>query len=145
MRAPGDDEVRSTPELELELPSRPEFVRVARQAVGALARLHQVPDDIVDDIKLAVSEACTQSVATSTNGDGRPLALRAWAEPDRIAIELADPAPSLRGDQDEGDRPFDQTLALPVIQGLVDEVAVTPREDRGATLRMVIAIPESPR
>lgn len=145
MRAPGGDEVRSIPELEIELPPRPEFVRVARHAVGALARLHQVPDDIVDDIKLAVSEACTQSVAASTDGDGRPLALRVWAEPDRMAIELADPAPSLLGDGDERDLPFDQTLALPVIQGLVDEVAAKPRADGGATLRMVIAIPESSR
>lgn len=152
MRAPSEEEASPTPELEIELPPRPEFVRVARHAVGALARLHEVPDDVVDDIKLAVSEACTQAIASAADGDGEPLAVRAWAGADRMAIELADPTSTLLrevagppSDLDTEDLPFDRALALPVIRGLVDELAVTPRGDQGATLRMVITTGESTR
>ena len=47
------------PELDLELPAKPAFVRTARHAVAALARMHDLPDDVIEDVRIAVSEGCT--------------------------------------------------------------------------------------
>src|SRR5438034_836752 len=49
--------------VELEIPARPEFVALARLLVSAMASGHGgLADDRVDDLKLAVSEACTNAI-----------------------------------------------------------------------------------
>lgn len=140
-----------SPELELEFPPRPEFVRLARHTVAALARLHDVMDDVVDDIKLAVSEACT--TAMSSLAEGREaLVIRASAIDESLTIDVVDPASAVLRevagdptDLDTEDLPFERSLALPVIRGLVDHVIVTARDGGGATLRMVISTEAPPK
>jgi serine/threonine-protein kinase RsbW len=141
----------SVPELELEFPPKPEFVRLARHTVGALARLHDVLDDVVDDIKLAVSEACTTAIG-SPEGEREPLVIRASAAGQSLAIDVVDQASTVLrevagdpSDLDTEDLPFERALALPVIRGLVDEVGVTPRDGGGAILRMVISTEAAPQ
>ena len=136
----------ATPEIELEFVPKPEFVRIARHAVAALARLHGVQEELVEDIKLAVSEACTNAVARSGEA-GAPVAVAASAEPDRMVVEVADQGPSpdheVSGDPTElstGELPFDRALSLPLIRGLVDEVTVAPRDGGGGVVRMVVAL-----
>lgn len=135
-----------TPELEIELPAKPEFVRMVRHTVGAMARLHDVPDELVDDIKLAVSEACTTAVGSAEGTNGQLLTIRAWADDERMTVEVVDPVSVILrevlgrpSELDTEDLPFERALALPVIRGLVDEVGVTPHASGGTTLRMVIS------
>jgi anti-sigma regulatory factor (Ser/Thr protein kinase) len=137
----------SDPELELSLPLKPEYVRTARHTVGALARLHGVPEDLVEDIKLAVSEACNAALMSVAGLDDEPITVRAWAEPDAMFVEVLDrgpgPAKEILGDPediDTGDLPFEQALSLPLIRGLVDELALGPREDGGSALRMTVSL-----
>jgi serine/threonine-protein kinase RsbW len=141
----------SVPELEIEFPPKPEFVRLARHTVGALARLHDVLDDVVDDIKLAVSEACTTAIGSPEAGQD-PLVIRAWATGRSLAIDVDDPASAVLrevagdpSDLDTEDLPFERALALPVIRGLVDQVGVTPRDGGGTTLRMVMSTEAPPQ
>jgi serine/threonine-protein kinase RsbW len=137
---------REVPELELEFPPKPEFVGPARHAVSALVRLHDFPEDLVQDVKLAVSEACTTAIADEPGG-GQPIRLLASAEPDRLVLEVIDPGtgveravagPPTEIDTDE--LPFDRVLSLPIIRGLVDEVAVTPVEGQGMSLKMMLLL-----
>jgi serine/threonine-protein kinase RsbW len=140
----------SLPELELEFPPKPEFVRVARHTIGALARLHDAMDDVVDDIKLAVSEACTTAMSAPA-AEREALVIRASAADEGLTIDVIDPASAVlrevAGDPtdiDTEDLPFERALALPVIRGLVDQVSVAAREGGGTTLRMVISM-EAPQ
>src|SRR3954449_11570188 len=65
------------PDLELTLPARPENVAVARHAIGGFADVVDVPDQTLADVKLAVTEACTNVVVHAyPNGEG-PMGLRA--------------------------------------------------------------------
>jgi serine/threonine-protein kinase RsbW len=137
------------PELELEIPSKPEYVRTVRHTVGALARLHGVRDDIIEDIKLAVSEACTTALGSNPVESKNPIMVRAWAGPESMVLEVLDrgsgPVKEVLGDPEELDTldlPFETVLALPVIRGLVDEVAVSPRKGGGSRLRMTVSIHE---
>jgi anti-sigma regulatory factor (Ser/Thr protein kinase) len=143
---PDGDGPRVVPELELEFPPKPEFVGTARHAVSALVRLHEFPDDLVQNVKLAVSEACTTAIADQP-GDGQPIRLIASAEPDRVLLEVIDPgtgvAHAVSGrptEIDTDELPFDRSLSLPIIRGLVDEVAITPVEGEGMSLRMVLSL-----
>jgi serine/threonine-protein kinase RsbW len=140
------------PELEIEVPAKPIFARTARHAVGALARLHDVPEDLFEDIKLAVSEACNTALASTDGtdpGDG-VIRVSVWTEGERVLIDVVDPRGKLGrevsgppADIDTGDLPFDQLLALPIIRGLVDEVSITAEESGGIRIRMSVASPPS--
>jgi serine/threonine-protein kinase RsbW len=143
---PGGDGAHDVPELELEFPPKPEFVGTARHAVSALVRLRDFPDDLVEDVKLAVSEACTAAIADGP-GDGLPLRVLVDAEPDRVVIEMIDPGTGVEravagspSEIDTDELPFDRVLSLPIIRGLVDEVAITPLEGQGMSLRMVLSV-----
>jgi serine/threonine-protein kinase RsbW len=139
------------PELELEVPAKPIFARTARHAVGALTRLHDVPEDLLEDIKLAVSEACNTAL-TSTDradqsGDGT-IRVSVWTDTDRVLIDVVDPrgtpgreVSGSPGDIDTEDLPFDRLLALPIIRGLVDEVSITAEDGGGVRIRMSVAFP----
>jgi anti-sigma regulatory factor (Ser/Thr protein kinase) len=52
----------ATPAVRLTLPARPENVAVARQALGGLASALSIDAAVVTDIKMALSEACTNVV-----------------------------------------------------------------------------------
>jgi serine/threonine-protein kinase RsbW len=135
----------SVPELELEFPPKPEFVGTARHAVSALVRLHEFPDDLVQDVKLAVSEACTTAI--SDQPDSGPIRVLAYAEPERFVLEVIDPGSGMERavsgrptEIDTDELPFDKVLSLPIIRGLVDEVAITPVEGQGVSLKMVLSL-----
>jgi serine/threonine-protein kinase RsbW len=143
---PGGDGAHDVPELELEFPPKPEFVGTARHAVSALVRLRDFPDDLVQDVKLAVSEACTTAIADGP-GDGLPIRILVATEPDRVVIEMIDPGTGVEravagspSEIDTDELPFDRVLSLPIIRGLVDEVAITPLEGQGMSLRMALSV-----
>ncbi|MGH9125945.1 MAG: ATP-binding protein [Acidimicrobiales bacterium] len=51
------------PILELEIPARPEYIAIVRLVVSSVASTRRnLPDDRIDDLKLAVSEACTNAI-----------------------------------------------------------------------------------
>jgi anti-sigma regulatory factor (Ser/Thr protein kinase) len=139
------------PGLELELPPKPAFVRTARHAVGALARLHEVPEDLIEDIKLAVSEACTTAVAAATGSGATQdvaITVTVWVEGGRFLIEVVDPRGKVErevsgspAEIDTEDLPFERLLSLPLIRGLVDDLTITAAESGGVLTRMVVSIP----
>ena len=64
------------PDLEITLPARAENVAVVRHAVGGLGEVLEVDDQTLSDIKLAVTEACTNVVVHAyPDGEG-PMGLR---------------------------------------------------------------------
>ncbi|HEV8420959.1 MAG TPA: ATP-binding protein [Actinomycetota bacterium] len=143
---PGGDGAHDVPELELEFPPKPEFVGTARHAVSALVRLRDLPDDLVQDVKLAVSEACTTAIADGP-GEGLPIRMVVTAGVDRVMVEVIDPGTGVERavsgsptEIDTDELPFDRALSLPIIRGLVDEVAITPLEGQGMSLRMVLSV-----
>src|SRR4029078_78460 len=49
-------------DVKLTLPARPENVSVIRHVLGAFAEALRLPDDLVEDLRLAVPEECTNVV-----------------------------------------------------------------------------------
>src|SRR5215217_6160700 len=80
----------NAPDLELTLPARPENVAVARHAIGGFADVLDVPDQTLADVKLAVTEACTNVVVHAyPNGEG-PMEIAAMLRDDRLQISVRD-------------------------------------------------------
>jgi serine/threonine-protein kinase RsbW len=151
IQAPGAvaDPREGQADLELLFPPRPEYVRMARHTVAALARLHDLPDEVVEDVKLAVSEACTNAVTVNA-ADGRAVRVVATVADDGLVIEVFDSGPGIDPslierdpELDSEEFTFERGLSLPLIRGLVDELQILPNEDRGTIVRMrLAAIPE---
>lgn len=72
----------------LELPKDPVFVATARMFASSLARHFEIDEDTIEDLKLAVSEACTRALAT-LNGKDQPIALSASRDNGRLTFEVS--------------------------------------------------------
>lgn len=112
----------------------PEHVRTARLVAVALARRAGVEDGLLDEVRLAVGEACSRAVGLHRSGaPGEPVLVRFAPPGERFRVEVADlvtggPVPK----QDEGDGEaglfeaggVEADMGLAVLRGLVDDLEV---------------------
>lgn len=135
--------------IELEIPARAEFVALARLMVAALAASDStLADERIDDLKLAVSEACTNAIeAHDAAGSGERVLVRCQAGTDALEVFVEDRGqgfdPSELPDHPPVTDPdrlkFERGLGIPLIRALVDEVDFRPTE-RGTSVRLVMRL-----
>ena len=133
--------------IELEIPARAEFVALARLVVSALASSDSnLADERIDDLKLAVSEACTNAIeAHDAAGSSEQVLVRcrAGAETLEVCVEDRghgfDPAglPDHPPVTDPDRLKYERGLGIPLIKALVDEVQFNPT-DEGTAVRLVM-------
>jgi len=126
--------------VDLRIPCLPEFVAVARLTVAAIASRLDFPYDAVDDIKVAVGEACTNAIEHAVL-ESRPqeeIEICCYLEPEALVIEVKDRGrgfdPAL---QAEPDILSGGGLGLILIRALMDEVELTSLAGQGTQVRMV--------
>jgi serine/threonine-protein kinase RsbW len=120
------------PDLELMLPARPENVAVARHAIGGFADVVDMPDQTLADVKLAVTEACTNVVVHAyPNGDG-PMGLRATVEEGILRVVVVDQG---RGILPRADSPG-LGLGLPLIATLAESLELGTGTNEETEVRM---------
>jgi serine/threonine-protein kinase RsbW len=81
--------------IELEIPARPEFVALARLVVSSLAVTRRaLADERIDDLKLAVSEACTNAIEAHADIQLDERVVVEWREAeDRLEVLVQDRGP----------------------------------------------------
>jgi serine/threonine-protein kinase RsbW len=120
------------PDLELTLPARPENVAVARHAIGGFADVVEMPDQTLADVKLAVTEACTNVVVHAyPNGDG-PMGLRASVDEGILRVVVVDEG---RGILPRADSPG-LGLGLPLIATLAESLELGTGSNEETEVRM---------
>ena len=127
-RAPG--------EVRLTLPARPENVPVIRHVLGAFAEALRLPKPVVEDARLAVTEACT-NVVRHAYGHGRTGAVEVmmWPDGDRLHVSVTDhgrgigPSPDTRG----------PGLGLPLIAAITDTLEIDHGPHPGSRVAMSFA------
>jgi serine/threonine-protein kinase RsbW len=134
------------PELELSFPPRPEYVRAARHAVAALARLHDASDNTVEDVRLAVSEACTSAVQANAE-TGQDVRLTATIRDSSLVVDVLDRGAIIDPgfiehveEVDTDELPFEKQLSLPLLRGLVDRLEGFHRDGGGMVIRMWMSV-----
>jgi serine/threonine-protein kinase RsbW len=123
--------------VEVTIPPKPEFVSVARLTAAAVAARQSFTYDEIEDLKIAVSEACTALLVAGT--DGAPLTLRFTLEPDvlEVRIETGGPGVELAPASPPSRRPLDETrLGVFLMQCLVDDVDASTSPGK-AGLRLI--------
>jgi serine/threonine-protein kinase RsbW len=141
--APGQRVDTDAPDLELTLPARPENVAVARHAIGGFADVLDVPDQTLADVKLAVTEACTNVVVHAYPGSEGPMGLRATVVDDVLRVVVVDQG---RGMLPRPDSPG-LGLGLPLIATLTESLELGTGEGEQTevtmTFRLVIGPDEA--
>lgn len=134
--------------VELRFSAQPEHVRTARLVAAAVARRAGVDEAVLDEVRLAVGEACSRAVGLHrSHGITEPVSVALTEEEKVFSIEVGDSVPGPGGDPaDSGarngsgtvgasggglDRPDPETdgegedeMGLAVISGLVDDMEV---------------------
>lgn len=119
------------PDIELSLPARAENIAIVRHAFGAFGEAYGVSEQTLSDLRLAVTEACT-NVVVHAYPDGRegPLEVRATIDEDGDHLTI------VVQDEGEGIAPRPDSpglgLGLPLIASLADTVQLG-RDDAGRT------------
>ncbi|MFD5874060.1 ATP-binding protein [Streptomyces sp. NPDC060322] len=137
------------PTVELRFSAQPEHVRTARLVAAAVARRAGVDEAVLDEVRLAVGEACSRAVGLHRSHDiAAPVTVVLTEDEKAFSIEVGDglaasgsgsALPGTPGgggpDDPETDADSEDEMGLAVISGLVDDVEVLTGAD-GGVIRM---------
>ncbi len=133
--------------LELAVPPGPEYIAVVRLVVSSLASARRnLADERIDDLKLAVSEACTNAIEAQRESATRDaVTVRVLEAPERLEIQVCDRGPGFDPDQLPGHPPvtdperlnFERGLGIPLMRTLVDYLDFESRPGR-TVVRMIV-------
>jgi serine/threonine-protein kinase RsbW len=138
--APGAaQEVRT---VRLTIPAKPEYVTLSRLALTGLSRVRPLAPDTLADLKLALTEACSNSVRHAYGDAEGHVEISFELRADRLAIEVADDGGGF--EPDDRDRPVEGAelteggLGIAIIRAIADEVEIGDGGNgRGSRLRFV--------
>ncbi|HZT45261.1 MAG TPA: ATP-binding protein [Gaiellaceae bacterium] len=131
--------------IRLRIPARAEYITLGRLALTGLSRLRELSDETLADLKLALTEACSNSVRHAYR-DGREgvVDIDYDLRPDRLVVEVSDDGPGFDYVEADGeDRELTEGgLGLAIIKSVCDEFELLSRDGGGgARLRFVKKLP----
>lgn len=123
--------------VDLRIPRKAEWVAVARLTVAAIASRLRFTIEEIEDVKLAVAEACTNVIQASDGGAFVEIACDVDGERLRVSVKN-----SLDGEAPPKPPPVDDDvrvggLGVFLIRSLMDEVEYEEGPDRATQLVMV--------
>ena len=119
-------------DIRLSLPARPENVAVVRQILGALAESLALPRGVTEDMRLAVTEACTNVVRHAYNDDDGKIDVVVRPKGEALEVIVADTGRGL-GPSPDTEGPG---LGLPLIAALADSLHIEQKGSAGSRLIM---------
>jgi anti-sigma regulatory factor (Ser/Thr protein kinase) len=119
-------------DIRLTLPARAENIAVVRHVIGALGTAVSLPRHTIDDMRLAVTEACTNVVRHAYEPDDGQIEIVIRPDGDAINVIVSDdgrglgPSPDVAG----------PGLGLPLIAALADRLEIDHAPQAGSRLLM---------
>ena len=136
--------------VRLTFPAKAEYLLLARLTLSGLARELPIEEELLADLKLAVTEACGNVVRHAYPGDEGDVSLVVTIGDSRLLLSVEDDGAGIRAPDspdDEADElagPLESGMGMPIIRAIVDELAVEEGSDgRGTIVRMVKYLPPS--
>ena len=136
--------------VRLTIPARPEYITLSRLALSGLSRVRTFPEDTLADLKLALTEACSNSVRHAYGDDEGHVDISFELLDDRLIVEVADDGSGFEvaddgsgfelGDSAENsdEELSEGGLGIAIIRSIADEVEIGGGpEGRGSRLRFV--------
>ncbi len=125
--------------VSIKLPSKPEYVSIARLTASVLANNMGFNIEDIEDIKVAVGEACNNAILHGLN-DNTNFDITFNVNSTRFECEVKD-----HGDGFDLQNYVEPDLSNPKVGGLgifimkslMDQVEIKPAEDHGTVIRMI--------
>lgn len=128
--APTPTQMRAA--VHLSLPAVPENVAVVRHMMLAFSDILDLPSRVVEDVRLAVTEACTNVVRHAYDDDQGLMEILVQPHPDRLDVAVAD---SGRGMGPSADRDG-PGFGLPMMATLADSLEIDRTAESGSRVAM---------
>jgi serine/threonine-protein kinase RsbW len=130
--------------VRLTIPARAEYITLCRLALTGIARLRELSDELLADLKLALTEAASNSVRHAY-GDKDPGVVEISYElhPDRLVIEVTDEGEGFDPVQAEvnADELSEGGLGIAIIRAIADAVEIGAQPGgKGSRLRFEKAL-----
>ena len=128
--------------VRLTIPAKPEYITLGRLTLTALAGVRPVSDETLHDLKLALTEACTNSVRHAYGEREGTVEILYELHPDKLVVEVVDEGegfepPSGRSTALHEDELSEGGLGIAIIEALADEFEIRERAQGGSSLRFV--------
>lgn len=132
------DEMRT---VRLWVPARAEYVALARLALSGLADIVALPDELLADLKLALTEAVSNSVRHAYAGESGFVSIAYELSGTALAVEVVDDGKGFDPERPaplEGEELTEGGLGIAIIRTIADEFELRSRPGvRGSRLRFV--------
>jgi serine/threonine-protein kinase RsbW len=126
--------------LRLKVPAKPEYLVLGRLVLTGLSRSQPIDPDALSDLKLALTEACSNSIRHAYEREGGGVEIQFEVGEDFLAVEVLDEGPGFDPSLPTGDpEALDEGgLGLAIIRAVSDTTEIGRRADgRGSRLRFV--------
>ena len=126
--------------ITLRIPAKPEYITLCRLALTGLARVREIDEDSMADLKLALTEAVSNSVRHAYGaGAGGSVEVVYELQPDRVDISVVDDGEGFDPDEApsfDGAELSEGGLGIAIIKTIADEFEIRSRPgERGSRLR----------
>jgi serine/threonine-protein kinase RsbW len=130
--------------IRLTIPARAEYITLCRLALTGIARLRELSDELLADLKLALTEAASNSVRHAYgDADVGVVQISYQLFPDRLVIEVVDEGEGFDPVAAEGnaDELSEGGLGIAIIRAIADEVEIGAQPGgKGSRLRFAKAL-----
>lgn len=132
---------KTAPDIELQLPARAENVAIVRHALGALGEVLEIDPQRLSDIRLAVTEACTNVIVHAYPGaEEGPLEVLATLGEEELTVVVRDEGGGISPRQDSPGL----GLGLPLIASLAEKVQLGRDDLKRTEVRMTFLLSALP-
>lgn len=125
--------------IKISLPGKPEYVSIARLTASVIANQMGFNIDDVEDIKVAVGEACNNAVLHGKSHE-EVFEIQFEVQDGRMVIEVRDNGNGFDLDEYQAPEPGElreNGLGIFIMKTLMDEVEFIPVQNNGTTIRLV--------
>ncbi len=124
--------------VELSIPPKPEFLRIVRLFVSGYASRLSITIDLIEDLKVAVSEACNNAIQSAEEtGINEPVKIRCWCDASNIFFEITDKVQGTPAAKPFVAEDFNERgLGFVLIQTLMDDVTLRSSRTGGGRVLM---------
>jgi len=130
-----EEELQALGSVELRIPARAEWVAVARLAAAAVGSRMRFAVDEIDDLKLAIAEACTDCIQRSEGIENIDIRWDVTPGELRVTVSGDGRTPKLESVK-VSEEPKVGGLGVFLIRALMDNVEYEIEPQRGARLVM---------
>ncbi len=127
--------------VRLRVPARAEYIALARLALSGLADIASLSEELIADLKLALTEAVSNSVRHAYAGGAGFVSVAYELSGDSLGIEVVDDGAGFDPERPpalEGEELTEGGLGIAIIRTIADELEIQSRPGvRGSRLRFV--------